>query len=133
MIRTFPDAGVYIATWRGPEPEQSNAKRLFRDPSRVLIASSAIRLELARNRNNSPAEIAHFEVLFELVQVWVPLDDALAFRARELRTAYDLASLDALHVAAAEAGVAGQLVTTEKPNKPLHRVASINPTFLGDL
>ena len=133
MIRTYLDAGASIATWRGPQPERSIAEGLFRDAGRVLIASPIVRLELARHRDNSAAEIAHFQGLFELVKVWVPLDDDLAMRARELRTEYGLGSLDALHVAAAEAGVADQFVTTEKHGKPIHRVSQVGPFFLGDL
>ena len=133
MIRTYLDIGPYIATWRGPEREKSLAEGLFRDPTRVLVGSSIVRLELARHRNNTPAEVAHFAALFDAVHVWIPLDEDLAFRARELRTQYDLGSLDALHVAAAEAGVVDQFVTTEKPGKPLYRVGHIGPVYLGDL
>ena len=133
MIRTFLDSGVYILAWRGSAEERASAERVFRDPNRILFASSIIRIELARHRKNSPEEIAHFQALFDLVSVWVPLDDDLAFRARELRTEYDLGSLDALNVATAEAGVVDEFVTTEKPGKPLYRVTRVGPTFLGDL
>jgi hypothetical protein len=56
----------------------------------------------------------------------------LALRARELRTAFDLSSIDALHVAAAELAVVDQFVTTEGRAKPLFRATQVNPVFLGD-
>ena len=92
-----------------------------------------MRLELAPHNACPPAETAHFEALFEFVHVWVPLDESLAVRARELRTAFGLASLDALHVGAAELAVVDQFVSTERTNKPLYRAEHVNPIFLGDL
>lgn len=77
--------------------------------------------------------MAHFGALFDAVHVWIPLDEDLAFRARESRTEYDLGAIDALHVAAAEIAVVDPFVTTEKPNKPLQRVAHVGPVYLGDL
>jgi predicted nucleic acid-binding protein len=45
--------------------------------------------------------------------------------AVELATRYDLAPMDALHVSAALAGKADELVTVEKPTKPLFRVQEL--------
>jgi len=124
---------VFIASWRGSVGARSRADSLFRDQTRTLIASSIVRLELAPHRASPPEETAHFEALFEFIHVWISLDESLAVRARELRTAFDLASLDALHVAAAELAVADQFVTTEGRTKPIFRSTHVNPVFLGDL
>lgn len=127
------DTGVFVATWRGSVEARSKADAIFRDDSKTLIASSIVRLELAPHNACPPSETAHFEALFEFVHVWIPLDESLALRARELRTAFGLASLDALHVAAAELAVVDQFVSTERPTKPLYRASHVNPVFLGNL
>lgn len=112
---------------------RSKAEAIFRDDATTLVASTIVRLELAPHQACPPAETAHFEALFEFVHVWIPLDESLALRARELRTAFGLASLDALHVAAAELSVVDAFGTTERPTKQLFRSSQINPVFLGDL
>ncbi|WP_202895624.1 hypothetical protein [Iningainema tapete] len=43
----------------------------------------------------------------------------------QLACAYGLASMDALHVAAAIRLKADKLITTEKPTKPMYRVTQI--------
>ncbi|CCI09169.1 MAG: hypothetical protein DWQ51_10615 [Microcystis wesenbergii TW10] len=45
--------------------------------------------------------------------------------SREIAGTYGLAAMDALHVAAALQIQADELITTEKPTKPMHRVREI--------
>ncbi|MBN3962511.1 hypothetical protein [Nostoc sp. NMS8] len=45
--------------------------------------------------------------------------------ASEIACTYGLAAMDALHVAAALQIKADQMITTEKPTKPMHRVTKI--------
>ncbi|RYG43026.1 hypothetical protein EON79_17790 [bacterium] len=124
---------MFIASWRGTSESRAKAEEVFFDDSRILIASSIIRLELAPHSGNRPEEIAHFQSLFEFIHLWVSMDDALVGRAREIRTAFDVASIDALHLAAAELAVTDQFITTERPGKPLYRVSHLGPVFLSNL
>ncbi|WP_313888452.1 hypothetical protein [Nostoc spongiaeforme] len=45
--------------------------------------------------------------------------------AHQLACIYSLAAMDALHVSAALWLKADELITTEKPTKPMHRVKAI--------
>ncbi|TYT70862.1 type II toxin-antitoxin system VapC family toxin [Microcystis aeruginosa] len=45
--------------------------------------------------------------------------------SHEIAGTYGLAAMDALHVAAALQIQADELITTKKPNKPMHRVREI--------
>lgn len=45
--------------------------------------------------------------------------------AYQLACTYGIAAMDALHVAAALQIKADELITTEKPTKPMHRVKEI--------
>ncbi|MBE8995049.1 hypothetical protein [Microcystis aeruginosa] len=45
--------------------------------------------------------------------------------SHEIADTYGLAAMDALHVAAALQIQADELITTEKPTKPMHRVREI--------
>ncbi|WP_334311429.1 hypothetical protein [Microcystis aeruginosa] len=45
--------------------------------------------------------------------------------SHEIAGTYGLAAMDALHVAAALEIQADELITTEKPTKPMHRVREI--------
>ena len=106
---------------------------VFADPSLTLVASAFLRLELAPHAASASTERAFVERLLAEIAIWVPADDALVLRAGELRTAYALAPLDALHVAAAERAGVDRFLTLEKPGKPIYRVVSVGPTYLLDL
>ena len=58
--------------------------------------------------------------------VWVDPDQDLVEQASHVASRFGLAALDALHVAAALSVGADKLVTSEKPGRPIHRVASLS-------
>lgn len=131
----YLDSGVYITAWRTKDEPNSRARRLFEDSSRVLVASRFVVLETVAKAAylDRRDEVAFYEILFSLVERWVPNDVALLERAIELGQTHDIVNLDALHVAAAERVGAREFVTTEKPGKPLYRAVGVGPVFLGDL
>jgi predicted nucleic acid-binding protein len=57
---------------------------------------------------------------------WVVDLEKLLRDARKIASAYGLASIDALHVAAALSCNVDDFVTTEKPTKPMYRVPNLN-------
>ncbi len=75
-------------------------------------------------------------MFFARVSAWAdPLDNVVAEAEREAARS-GLNGLDALHVAAATLLGADELVTTERPGKPIHRatgvrVVSIHPAADG--
>ena len=74
-------------------------------------------------------QIEAYEAFFASVSRWVPSSPELSDRALVLGGEHGLGAMDALHVAAAEAEAA-ELVTREKPTKPLFRVTSIAVTSI---
>jgi len=125
---TFVDASVLI--YAATKPTSATFARRLRalqvlgDPTREFMASEYLRLEVmpvARYFNKS-REIAFYEKFFASVTVWA---DALAIIQPAFHEAcqYGLGALDALHVAAASA-LGAELVSAEKPTKPLYRAYS---------
>jgi predicted nucleic acid-binding protein len=51
--------------------------------------------------------------------------EAVVAEAQQIAERYGVAALDALHVAAALAAGAEELVTTERPGKPIYRVVEL--------
>jgi predicted nucleic acid-binding protein len=128
MIRTFVDAGVLIALARGTLGQASRALALLEDPSREFVSSAFVRLEVmpkaAYHRMND--ELAVYEDFFSSrVREWARVDEELVAGAYREACEYGLSAADALHVAAAVACKADELVTTEVSTKPLHRTASV--------
>jgi len=75
-------------------------------------------------------EVSYYETFFTAVERWAEPDSALAGKAYSLAARFGLSAIDALHVAAALSVGADELLTTEKPQKPIHRVTEIRVTTL---
>jgi predicted nucleic acid-binding protein len=124
---TFVDSGVLIAAVRGTEEVATRAMAVLDDPRRSFVSSPFIRLEVLPKAlfHRQAAEVAFYQTYFASVDRWAAptaelVDEAFAEAARS-----NLSAQDALHVAAAVATGAEELVTTEKTSKPLHSVTSV--------
>ena len=124
---TFVDSGVLIAAARGEDQVARRAMEVLDDTRRTFISSDFVRLEVlpkaAYNRFDEEAEF--YRAFFDSVETWAELDRVLVRRAFEAATEWGLSAVDALHVASAVSAGAEELVTSEKPQKPLFRVTSI--------
>jgi len=124
---TFVDAGVLIAAARGDSRGSLDALSILDDPERSFASSAFVRLEVL------PKALFHlrrdesdfYEEFFRNVRNWAPLGRDLIEDALKVATEAGLSALDALHVAAAIAVGADELITNEKPSKPIHRVRGI--------
>lgn len=133
MTRTYLDSGVLIAAFKGEEGTGAKALAILDDPERVFLCSEAVRLELlpATLRAKSNSEREFYEAFFsERVVEWIPLnrqvvDVAIVEAARQMAQA-----VDSLHVAAAHVGGAVQLITTEKPSKPICKTSLVSTVSL---
>ncbi len=127
MVITFVDAGVLIAAARGRTEVSAQAMAILDDPDRSFASSEFVRLEVLPkalfNRKSDEAEF--YLEFFRAVSHWPPNADAVVRQAYDIGVKFGLAALDALHVAAAMSAGAEELVTTEKPSKPLHRRTNI--------
>ena len=70
-------------------------------------------------------EVSFYTVFFAAVARWAEPDSALTDSALSLAARFGLSALDALHVAAALSVGADELLTTERSQKPIHRVTEI--------
>lgn len=125
MKRTYIDSGVLIAAARGTSAVAIPALEILDDPNREFASSFFVKLEVLPKAicYKDTAESDFYETFFNAVIYWANQDivEDAYHEACEL----GLAALDALHGAAAESVGAKELVTTEKPNKPIGRVTDI--------
>ena len=68
---------------------------------------------------------------FSRVVAWEPASEGLLADALREAGQVPLSAVDAIHVAAARRLKADELVTGEKPGKPLHQVRGIKVRFLA--
>jgi len=132
MIRTYIDSGVLIAAHRGEIDIAVRAMEILDDPNRVFVSSAFLNLETLPKAiyHKQQDEIEFCETFFAAVIEWASPLDAIIQQAYQEACRLGLAAVDALHVAAAIALHADELVTTEKREKPMHRVTSIKVTTL---
>ena len=119
----FVDAGVLIAAARGNDEVARRAMEVLDDPVAKFASSIFVRLEvlpkpLYQNRDD---EVLFYETFFAAVSVWAEPVPQLAQNAYKEAVNAGLSAIDALHVTAAAAVDADELVTTEKPTRPIHR------------
>ncbi len=125
-VRTFVDSGVLIAAARGNHELSQAALAVPDDPEREFVASDFVELETvpkAQYHGNTD-EVAFYETFFRATVDMVGASRALIADAHSQAATIGLAAMDALHVAAAREARAIEIVTSERPEKPLFRVAS---------
>jgi len=124
---TFIDAGVLIAAARGVLANSPKALAILDDPDRSFASSLFVRLEVLPKAlfHKRTDESDFYEEFFQSVDTWAPLETGVLGNALRVASVSGLSALDALHVAAALAVGADELITSEKPGKPIHRVRGI--------
>lgn len=129
MIRTFLDAGVLIAAARGGNSLSQRALEIVKDRERVFVSSPFIRLEVLPKAvfHRQNGEVLFYRSYFDVVvSVWINPDQELVEEANDVANRFGLAALDALHVTSALVAGADELVTTERPTRPIHRVSGLS-------
>jgi hypothetical protein len=124
---SFIDSGVLIAAVRGAPEVVAEAREILLDPETSFASSAYVQLEVLPKASfhRQEKERAFYEGFFEAVRHWAPIGESLVEKALEVASQAGLSALDALHVAAALAVGADELVTCEKPGRPVHRVRGI--------
>ncbi|HEX3556937.1 MAG TPA: PIN domain-containing protein [Thermoanaerobaculia bacterium] len=124
---SFIDAGVLIDAVRGSPDDIVRIKEFLDNPKASFASSSYVRLEVLPKasfyRRNEERQF--YIDFFESVRHWAPVGESLVQEALEVAVKFGLSALDALHVAAALAVGADELITSENPSKPIHRVREI--------
>jgi predicted nucleic acid-binding protein len=124
---SFIDSGVLIAAVRGTPEVAAKAREILTDAETSFASSAYVRLEVLPKASfhGRDKERIFYEGFFETVRHWAPVGESLIEDALGIASRAGLSALDGLHVAAAQAVGAQELITCEKPGKPIHRVQGI--------
>lgn len=126
MKRTFVDANVLIAAACGTDAVATRAMEVLDSQDRVFVTSDFVRLEvLPKPTFHRRAQVAFYDEFFREVRDTVSSTRELVQEAFDEAVAAGLSAIDALHVAAAKRSGAEELVTAEKPTKPMFRVSDL--------
>lgn len=131
-LRTFVDAGVLIEAARGIGAEHERAMRLLDDERREFVASNFLKLEVLPKPlyYKQATEAAFYEVFFNKMVIEFVSVEQLVNEAFAEAAARGLSAVDAMHIVAAHRLGASEFVTTEKPEKPIHRTQLIKVVTL---
>lgn len=127
MKRTYIDASVLIAAFRGDPTTSRCAMEVLDDPDRELVISDFLKLEVLPKPkfHGLTREVEFMMAVLNKAAEDVPCDSELTKTAINVASDYDLAPIDALHVAAAMIAKVDEFVTLEKPTKPICKVSTI--------
>jgi predicted nucleic acid-binding protein len=125
--RTYVDANVLIAAFRGDTAIAPAALGILSDPDRLFIVSDVLRLATLPKPtfHKNDDEVGFLSSFFAAAAESVASAPALTEQAIALASAHDLTPVDTLHVSAAIAARVDELVTLEKPSKPMAQVVEV--------
>ena len=125
--RTYIDANVLIAAFQGEELVARRALQVLDDPNRKLVVSDYLRLEVLPKPtfHKIQEEIDFMQAIFDDASENVATSPELTGRAVAMASKYDMTPIDALHIGAAAISGVDELVTMEKPTKPMCRVTEV--------
>ena len=125
QIRTYLDASVIMNAWKGQDDNRIIAMQILDDDHRHLLTSRYLQLELLPKptfyKNHLELDFIN-RILSRAEQI--ADEPRITKFAVDLAGKYDLAPLDALHIASALVGRAMEFLSFEKPGKPLYRLPS---------
>ena len=130
MKRTYLDSSVLIQAVQGVDGDK--VASLLEDPQREFVAATFLKLELLPQPtfHKRKAELEFLAAYFERIIEWREADEFLVAAALKEAAAVPLAAVDAIHVAAAKALRSDELITAERPGKPLHKTRGLKVSFL---
>jgi len=110
----------------------SDTINIFNDPKREFVSSTFVQMEVIPKAvyNKNQDELDFYETFFKSVKIWADSLEQIIENAHQHTKVFGLASMDALHVSAALSVNSEELITTEKPSKPLHRVTGLKVTSI---
>lgn len=130
-IRTYLDSGVLITAYNAGAELKEPALRILEDTERVFLSSPFVRLETAPKSvfNQRREEYRFYQTYFRRALMMNDLKLILGHGFREAASA-GVGPMDALHLAAAHLLNADEFITTEKPNKSIHRSTLVKVLYL---
>ena len=124
--RTYLDSGVLLAACVRKDEIGRRALEILDDPSRSFVLSDAVRLEILPKAvfEKRQDEVEFYEAIFSQSEGLNWSIDTL-HRAFDVAQKYGIATIDAIHVATALDARVDEMVTAEKPTKPMFRVREL--------
>jgi len=127
LKRTYVDSCLLIAAFKGEGDIGLRAIEVLDDPSRALVFSEAVRLEVMpkpiyEKRNE---ETDFYQAVFDDAECHDWSLDALQC-ANALTEEHGIAAMDAIHVAHAMEAQVDEFMTAEKGTKPMFRVKNFS-------
>lgn len=132
-IRTVIDSCVLIAAFGGVEGEENNkALATLDDTNREFIAVDFVALETipAPTFNKRYDQVHLFQSFFDDAPLRVEVSADVTALAIRLASEHGIGPIDALIVSSAIIGGADELITMEKPTKPMFKVKTVKITSL---
>ena len=130
--RTYVDSCVLIAAYRGNERLSAKALSVIDDPERQFVVSSYLELEVVPKPtfHRYPDQVQFMREFLAAAAERIYPSAATAEDAIQLASKYDLSAFDALHASVAKTAAVDELVTMEKPTKPLLAVREVRVVSL---
>jgi predicted nucleic acid-binding protein len=130
-IRTFLDSGVLISAFDGPSHLRDLALQTLEDPGRLFLTSPFVILEVMPKAifNKRAAEARFYEGFFARAMFATDLKAMLTLGEKEAASS-GVGAMDSLHIAAAHLLKADEFITTERPNKSIHRTSLVKVIYL---
>lgn len=132
-IRTVIDSCVLRAAFEGEECEANKkALAVLDDTNREFIAVDFVALETIPKPTFTKREeqVLLFQAFFDEAPLHAEVSSEITILAIQLASEHDIAPMDALIVSSAIIGGADELITLEKPTKPMFNVKAVKVTSL---
>ena len=123
-IRTYVDSNVILSAWNGELPLHEESLAILADQDRDFLSTSLVELETVAHATfgHRQKEVEFLRMYFDVIVTdTTTVGEDLVSEANEIACATDAGGIDAMHIAAAKRLKADQLITREKPTKPMHR------------
>jgi|YNPMSStandDraft_1061717.scaffolds.fasta_scaffold04865_4 hypothetical protein len=132
--RIYLDSGVLIAAFRGEGSLGLSAIKILDDIRMQPVLSDAVWLETMPKPlyENNREEIEFYNKILEYSE-FIKINEQAILSAKDIAPKYGLSAMDALHIALAMESGADEIVTTEKPTKPLLRVKEMKVHTLNEI
>jgi len=126
-IKTYIDADVLIAAFRGEEAICRKAMEIIDDPDRQFIVSDYLKLEVIPKPtfHRFKEEMEFMETFFNSAWLNVDATPSITTKAITLACQYNLGVLDALHAGTVAESETDVFITLERPTSPLCQVQEI--------
>jgi predicted nucleic acid-binding protein len=129
MKRTYLDTNVLIEVFQGRQNEYyRRIMEVLNDPLRQWVVSDFLALELLPKPTfyRREEEVEFMQTFLRSAAQHIAASSQVVQKAIYVASSYDVAPMDALHVAAAWEAHVDEFLTLEKPSHPICRVQEIS-------